>query len=174
MIRLLLLPVLLCTLLQAQAFYLMPDEGERAEKAIVQTLATARDEIILTLYTFTNNSLAKAIRQAASRGVRVLLIVDEKSLKGSLKDSKVPELAKLKNVTVKLASGKTSGRGTYAGLMHLKLAVIDRKTVIHGSANWSHSAFNLNHELLFIQEDETLAQQLLARLKPLFETARPY
>lgn len=174
MIRILTSVLFAFSLLLGRSFYLMPDDGERAEAAVARTLSAAKDEMIIALYTFTNNTLAKEVAKAAGRGVRVTLIVDDKNLRGNPKESKAKELAKLRNVTVLLARGKRSGNGEYDGLMHLKTAVIDRKMVVHGSANWSHSAFNINHELLFIEEDPVLAQQLLKQMQPLIAASKPY
>lgn len=175
MIRLFLIVLILCSHLVAKLFYLMPEEGARAEQAIEQSIQSARSEIVLTLYTFTNKRLYKALKAAAARDVKILLIVDGKNLKSNLHYAKAPQLAKLKNVTVRVASGEKAENGRYHGLMHLKVAVIDQKTVIHGSANWSHSAFSLNHELLFIEENNPhLAKALLAALEPLIKGAKPY
>ncbi|MGE4295840.1 MAG: phospholipase D-like domain-containing protein [Campylobacterales bacterium] len=173
MIRVVWMIILLNTVLLGKSFYVMPQEGARAEKALTQTLRSAEGEIVLFLYTFTNKTLSKALAQTAKRGVKIILVVDEKNLLGNLGSSQVPNLAKLENVTVFLAKGDRARQGYY-GLMHHKLAVIDRRVIVHGSANWSNSAFNINHELMFIEEDERLAQRLLESLQPLIEGAKRY
>jgi phosphatidylserine/phosphatidylglycerophosphate/cardiolipin synthase-like enzyme len=174
MIRIALLTLFLASLLQGRAWYMMPDDGVRAEEAAVHAIADADEEIILALYSFTNNSLTRALKKAAARGVAITLLVDESQVHRNSRHHKAGELAKLQNVTVHVTKGRASRRRNYHGLMHLKLCIIDRHTIIHGSANWSHNAFNLSHELLIIEEDPKWADQLLRRLEPTIKAAQPY
>lgn len=173
-IRIALLITLLVTLAQARAWYMMPDDGVLAEEAAVHAIADAKEEIVLALYSFTNNSLTRALKKAAARGVEITLLVDESQVQRNSRYHKAGEMATLQNVTVRVTKGRAARRGNYHGLMHLKLCIIDRHTIIHGSANWSHNAFNLSHELLIIEEDPKWAAELLERLKPTIDRARPY
>ena len=47
----------------------------------------------------------------------------------------------------------------YSGIMHIKMAVIDKKIVIFGSANWTYSAFSKNYETLFVSKDYAMAKK---------------
>ena len=50
-------------------------------------------------------------------------------------------LAKYKNIKTYRLKGLLSKNKKYSGIMHIKMAVIDKKIVIFGSANWTYSAF---------------------------------
>ena len=43
--------------------------------------------------------------------------------------------------------------------MHNKLAIIDSKTIVFGSANWSKSAFDINYEMLLISQNKDYINQ---------------
>jgi phosphatidylserine/phosphatidylglycerophosphate/cardiolipin synthase-like enzyme len=50
-------------------------------------------------------------------------------------------------------------------LLHAKLGIFDRQTVLFGSCNWSRSGFTRNHELDLLVNDATLARVFLSRLE---------
>ncbi|MDR2033993.1 MAG: phospholipase D-like domain-containing protein [Helicobacteraceae bacterium] len=161
-------------LLADRYFYVTPKEGARAEAAIVKTIDKAEREIIITMYSFTNNNLSAALKRAAKRGVKITIVVDEKNMLGNLRDSKAGELAKIKNILVKTARGDLAKSGKYYGIMHLKVAVIDEALSVYGSANWTNSAFNVNHEIVFIDDDEKLAKEIRGYLKAIVSEAENY
>ncbi|MDR2152109.1 MAG: phospholipase D-like domain-containing protein, partial [Helicobacteraceae bacterium] len=146
-------------------FFVSPKEGARAEAAIVTQIGKAKNEIIIAMYSFTNGAIADALKAAAKRGAKITLVVDEKNLRGNLKDSRAGELAKLRNITVMIAKGEKAKNGSYYGIMHLKVGLIDEKISIYGSANWTNSAFNVNHEILFIDDDPAIAKELKGYLE---------
>jgi phosphatidylserine/phosphatidylglycerophosphate/cardiolipin synthase-like enzyme len=155
-------------------FFVSPKEGARAEAAIVAQIGKAKSEIRIAMYSFTNGSIANALKAAAKRGVKITLVVDEKTLRGNLKDSRAGELAKLRNITVMIARGDKAKSGNYFGIMHMKVGIIDEKISIYGSANWTNAAFNINHEILFIDDDPKLAKELRNALAPIFNGAKDY
>jgi phosphatidylserine/phosphatidylglycerophosphate/cardiolipin synthase-like enzyme len=155
-------------------FFVSPKEGARAEAAIVSQIGKAKEEIVIAMYSFTNGSIASALKSAAKRGARVTIVVDEKNLRGNLKDSRAGELAKLRNIEVKIARGDKAKNGDYYGIMHMKVGVIDETISIYGSANWTNSAFNINHELLFIDDDPKIAKELKGYLETIIKNAKPY
>jgi phosphatidylserine/phosphatidylglycerophosphate/cardiolipin synthase-like enzyme len=50
-------------------------------------------------------------------------------------------------------------------LLHAKLGIFDRQTVLFGSCNWSRSGFTRNHELDLLVRDAALAGVFLSRLE---------
>ncbi|MDR0664594.1 MAG: phospholipase D-like domain-containing protein [Helicobacteraceae bacterium] len=170
----LVLALVLSALIADRYFYVAPKEGARAEAAIVSQIGKAENEIIIAMYSFTNGSIANALKAAAKRGVAVTIVIDEKNLRGNLKDSKAGELAKLRNVEVKIASGNKAKNGDYYGIMHLKVGVLDEKISVYGSANWTNSAFNVNHEIIFIDDDPKLAKEIKGYLEPIVKNAKAY
>lgn len=152
----------------------MPKEGAKAEAAIIREIGRAKSAIVLTMYSFTNGNIAKALKDAAKRGVKIVIVVDEKTELSGQKNARAGEMAKIKGVVVRLARGDRAKSGEYYGIMHLKVAIIDERLSIYGSANWTASAFNINHEIVFIDDSEKLARELLKSLEPLIKSSREF
>ena len=83
-------------------------------------------------------------------------------------------LAKYKNIQVYKLKGKLAKSKKYHGIMHMKMALIDRKTVIFGSANWTYSAFSNNYELLYINEHKEIAKKCEKYFGILLKKAKLY
>ncbi|NPA04225.1 MAG: DUF1669 domain-containing protein, partial [Epsilonproteobacteria bacterium] len=149
---LLLLSIFLFQLL-AQELYFMPYESREAKKQLLEWIDKAKSQIDVAIYSFTNHEIAQRLRNAARRGVKVRVIADEKQMKFERRYSKIPYLAKYRNIDIYLIKGKRAKNREYYGKMHLKLAIIDSKRLVFGSANWTYSAFKRNYELIYFLED---------------------
>lgn len=156
------LPVLLCALMLVAGplpavggtpgVYFSPAGG--AEKAIVECLDAARKEIKIAVYTFTNRELAMAVIRAHERGVKVAVILDGNDESDYSKGFHLQR----QGVTVRYSRGLPIPKRKYRfGLMHNKFAVIDDRTVITGSFNWTASAECWNRENVLIVDDVGLA-----------------
>ena len=131
----------------------------RCSAHIVREIEKAQKELLIAVYAFTNDDLARAVAQAKKRGVSVQIVLDrefdaanEKSQGRFLEEQRVP---------LKRVSGmKPPAREKETGLMHQKFAVIDRKIVFTGSYNWTRSADNVNDEnLLWFRDAGPLAEE---------------
>ncbi len=142
-----------------EKFFLLPKEKELALSALYKKIDTAATSIHISIYSFTHKKIAKKLRNAARRGVKIEIIFDKKSTKSQQGRSMLPYLAKYKNITVYRLNGKLAKNRKYHGIMHMKMAVIDNKTVIFGSANWTYSAFSNNYELLYIKQSYAIAKK---------------
>jgi len=134
----------------------MPHDGKRAENRLYNLFAHAKKEIKITIYTFTNRKLARALKTAAKKGVKITIIADKKEAK--FRYSVIPNLALLKNFSIYLLSGRKYKDSTKAK-MHVKLAIIDDRYIVTGSANYSYSAFYKNYEYLMIDTDRFLIKE---------------
>lgn len=139
-------------LFSKDAMYFMPFESKNALEDIISELKNAKSSVYIAIYNFTNKEIAKAIRDSAKKGVQYTIIFDEESNKENDK-SQIGFLAKLKNIKVCTLRGLQSKNGKYYGIMHNKLALIDNRIIILGSANWSKSAFEINYESLLISDN---------------------
>ena len=148
--------LLFSTLLFASEIYFMPYDGKRAETKLYNLFLHAKKDIKIVIYTFTNKKLARALKIAAKHGVKTTIIADKKEAK--YKYSVIPQLALIKNFHIYLLSGKRYKDGTNAK-MHVKLAIIDDKSIITGSANYSYSAFYKNYEYIMINNEHSLIKQ---------------
>ena len=144
-------------ILSADSLYFMPYDATNAVNALVSEIKSAKKEVKIAIYSFTNREIAKAIRDSAKRGVRFKIIFDYKS---NIDDSysQMGYLAKLKNIEVCTLRGKNNGK--YSGIMHNKIAIIDDKSVVFGSANWSKSAFDVNYEMMIISQNKSYISQI--------------
>jgi len=137
----------------AKEVYFMPKEGKKAENRLFYLFTHAKKEIKIVIYTFTNKKLAKALKIATKKGVKVTIIADKKESK--YHHSVIPRLAVLKNFDIYLLSGKKYKNNEKAK-MHIKLSIIDNDYLITGSANYSYSAFYKNYEYILIHKDKNL------------------
>ena len=131
----------------------------RCSAHIIREIEKAQKELLIAVYAFTNDELARAVAQAKKRGVWVQIVLDrefdavnEKSQGRFLDELKIP---------LKRISGmKPPVPEKEPGLMHQKFAVIDRKIVFTGSYNWTRSADNANDEnLLWFRDAGPLAEE---------------
>lgn len=119
---------------------------------IIRELEQAKKEILVAIYAFTSDELANAIVQARKRGVSIQVIVDREfdAANGRSKG----KFLEAQNILLRRVAGLKAGTlEKEAGLMHQKFAVIDRRLVLTGSYNWTHSAETLNDENLLLFRD---------------------
>ena len=114
---------------------------------IMGLLHEATGSIDGALYRLNHPGLAQALDEAAERGVRVRLLVDG----NKYKESRVTqELLTGARVPFRLAFGR-QGRGSK---MHHKFVILDQRTVLTGSYNWTHESEDENHENLIVLDDD--------------------
>lgn len=156
-----------------ELLYFMPEEQNQAFSQLISLIQGAKQNINISIYSFTNKEIAKALKQASSRGVSINIIYDKSS---NAKDTRstIGYLSKYKNIHTCLLSGKPSNNKKYNGLMHQKMAIIDRDILIIGSANWSKSAFSNNYELLFMTSNPQSVQKALKAFGQMFSQCTPY
>jgi HKD family nuclease len=142
--------LLLIISLSIQVFF-SPEGGAR--DAILGEMENAKYEINVAMYVLTDRELSNALISAKERGVKVKVLLDGKSATeiGYSKHHFLRE----RNVNVKLDNTHRTYGNKYEGIMHNKFAIVDNKTLITGSFNWTHSAEKLNEENLLIIKDDT-------------------
>lgn len=119
---------------------------------ILRELDRAKKELLVAVYAFTHDDLARALVQARNRGVAVQVIIDREFDFGN--DKSKGRFLQGQRIPVRRISGMKSGTmDKESGLMHQKFAVIDRAIVFTGSYNWTRSADRLNDENLLLFRD---------------------
>ena len=153
--------------------YFLPFESQKALAQLLSWIDKAYNSIDVAMYSFTNKKIAKRLKNAAARGVKVRLILDEEQ---NLNDrySQIGYLAKYRNIKVYTLQGKKIRRHEDFGKLHLKLAIIDRKRLVFGSANWSKSAFSYNYELIYFLQDIPKAKKATNYFERLLRSAKRY
>ena len=136
---------------QIQACFSPPIEGGcDPTQTIVAAIASAQSQILVQAYSFTSAPIAKAIVDAARRGVRVQVILDKSSVGGGysagtfLKNSGIPVLV-----------------DSAHAIAHNKVMIIDAQTVVTGSFNFTKAAEDRNAENLVVVQDRDLSKQYI-------------
>ena len=131
----------------------------RIDALLLTAIYAARREIVLTTpYFVPGEALLSALRSAALRGVRVVLIVPEKI------DSRLVRYASEAYNEDLLEVGVTILRFR-DGLLHTKSMAVDEEFTIFGTVNLDLRSFELNFELSLIAYDHdfSLAMRTLQR-----------
>jgi len=124
--------------------------------AVVKEIQKARKEVLVQAYSFTSKPIAGALIEAKGRGVDVEILLDRSNEKETF-----TELEHL------IKAGMIPQIDANHAIAHNKIMIIDKRTVITGSFNFTHQAENENAEnLLIIKGNAELAtayrQQFLA------------
>jgi len=138
--------------------WLLPDFQNRALTKVKELIDSARDSIQVAMFTFTHPVLAEALIRAKNRGVDVKVAIDFQSKKGASK--KAIEKLTEENIDILF--------NTDSKLCHHKYILLDHKTLICGSANWTKSAFNKNYDCFVILYNLDKTQKKF--MKKLFKT----
>ena len=126
--------------------YFTPPAG--AAQAIVKTIDASSSEVLVQAYGFTHNAIAQAIIRAHQRGVKVSVLLDQKS---DHTNRYVIDLLNNAQVSMRL-DGKHA-------IAHNKVMLIDENIVITGSFNFTNSAETRNAENFLILKSTALAKR---------------
>jgi phosphatidylserine/phosphatidylglycerophosphate/cardiolipin synthase-like enzyme len=138
-----------CANTNAISVYFSPQGG--CTEAIVAELNQARSNILVHAYSFTSDTIAKALTVAHRRGVKIRVILDK-----SQRTANYSSADFLSNAGI-----ETLIDAEHA-IAHNKVMIIDGVTVITGSFNFTKAAENSNSENLLVIRDCTLAEKYLA------------
>jgi phosphatidylserine/phosphatidylglycerophosphate/cardiolipin synthase-like enzyme len=123
---------------------------------LLAAIYAARHEIVLTTpYFVPGEALLTALRSAAVRGVRVVLIVPEKI------DSRLVRLASEAYHDDLLSVGVVILRFR-DGLLHTKSMVVDEEITVFGTVNLDLRSFELNFEVSLIAYDHAFSAAVRA------------
>ena len=126
-------------------------------------IAKAEREILVQAYNFTEPRIIAALIPAASRGVRVMLLVD-----------KISARQKGEGVDSCARAGIAVSVDRRPRIAHNKVMVIDGTTVLTGSFNWSKSAETANAENLLVVRSPDLAAAYAANFTRRLAVSVPY
>jgi len=124
-----------------------------AENTVIAAIDAAKSEIKIAMFAFTNRPIRESVIRAKKRGVDVQVILDRKQASSSYSVWRRGEW--------KTEAIPTRFSTQTRGFMHHKYAVIDGKTVLTGSFNWTGQAEGVNQENLLVLESPTLASRYL-------------
>jgi phosphatidylserine/phosphatidylglycerophosphate/cardiolipin synthase-like enzyme len=108
-------------------------------EAIVREINAARREVLVLAYGFTSQPIAQALVDAKLRGVHVEMVLDHSN-----------EHDAHSNLHFLLEQGVVPLIDAHHGIAHNKVMLVDGRTIITGSFNFTHHAENANAENLLI------------------------
>jgi phosphatidylserine/phosphatidylglycerophosphate/cardiolipin synthase-like enzyme len=132
--------------------YFAPKDGVAAK--IVARLEQAQQSIHFMAFSFTDDAIGETMRARAAAGVAVAGVFEKT---GS--ETQYSEYGKLRSAGLDVLQDGSPY------VMHHKVIIIDGRTVIFGSFNFSNNANRDNDENLLIVDDPTLAQAFEAEFQ---------
>lgn len=135
---------------------------DNIQEYIKAELYKSNHSIKIAVAWFTDNELFNIIYNKAMQGITVELII----MNDDINNSCGIIFSELQNIGGKVWLIGNNGESNT--LMHNKFCVIDNKTVINGSYNWTNKA-QRNHESITVVEDEDLALQFITEFKHIKE-----
>lgn len=130
---------------QLELFLLPQKEGL---DHLLSQLDKAQKTVTLALFTFTHPLLVKKLLELHERGVHIELFLDAYTARGASK--KALKQLQEAGIEASLSQGLP--------LFHHKWALIDSKTFILGSANWTRAAFEKNKDYILFLSNITKEQ----------------
>ena len=137
--------------------------GDDAEGAIVAKIEAAKQSIYVMAYSFTSVPIAKSLAAAAARKVDVHVILD-KSNEGAKYGASDYIAGRVAEVLCDFV----------VAIAHNKVMIIDERTVITGSFNFTKAAQKSNAENLLILESTDLAKSYRANWERRRAVSRPF
>ncbi len=115
--------------------------------AVVDVINQSQSEVLVQAYGFTHNGIAQALVKAQERGVRIRVLLDQKS---ESTNRYVVDLFTTNNIRMRFD-------GNHA-IAHNKVMIVDDNIVITGSFNFTNSAQTRNAENLLVLRSTDLAR----------------
>ena len=125
--------------------------GSDCDEMLIKQVDSAKKELVVAIYSFTHQTIARSYARASARGVKVYLKYDEEQADwvGMQAALKILRKAGIKCTPIKM-SQKYSG-------MHHKFTVIDGQKVLTGSFNYSAAGSKRNYENLVLISSKAIA-----------------
>ena len=138
MIRIFIITILLvANIFALENLYFLPKDGKKVMQDMETHIKNAKESIDIAMYNISYRKLVNLLNEASQRGVKVKIFYFKK--KADFSEN--VEAIKIKDK------------------LHTKIAIIDKKIVIFGSANWTEDSFKENYEVFYISDKEELAKQ---------------
>jgi phosphatidylserine/phosphatidylglycerophosphate/cardiolipin synthase-like enzyme len=141
--------------------YFSPHGG--CTEAAVKALEKAKTTVLVQAYSFTSAPIAKALVDAAKRGVNVDIILD-----------KSQRTEKYSEADFMVHAGLPTLIDARHAIAHNKVMVIDGATVITGSFNFTKAAEENNAENMLVIQDAILAGRYTENWKAHAEHSEAY
>ena len=139
--------------------YFSPNGG--CQQAVISEIRKAARTIDIAMYYLSSRDIAQALIRASENNVRVRVVLDQGQ-----------EIESASKSGYLIRHGLEVRYHLGFGLMHNKFAIIDGKSLITGSFNWTLTAEERNEENLLIITDEGTIEKYKERFNYLWSTSR--
>ncbi len=143
----------------AISVYFTPGFGEAALARIVRELDGAEREVWVAAFVLTHPRILAALNAAARRGVAVRVLLERRNLPDSREEDLDPRVELRQDAN--------------PAALHFKTIVIDERTVVTGSFNFTRSAAVRNDENLLVLTHPQLARRYKEKVWERWRRARP-
>ncbi|GAB4276019.1 MAG: phospholipase D-like domain-containing protein [Candidatus Promineifilaceae bacterium] len=131
---------------------------------IARTVVRAQNEILFLAFSFTDDQIGEAMLGRADAGVQIRGVFETVGADTSFSYYPLLQSANLPNVQARLDGNPN--------IMHHKVFIIDRETVIFGSFNFSDSANRRNDENILIVHDPVFASFFVEEFETVWQEAK--
>lgn len=137
--------------------------GDTCRNVIIQQIQSAVKQVQICVFTISDDLISDAILTSHKLGKDVRIITDnDKSLdEGS-------DIERMVRQGVQIKMDRTQNH------MHHKFMIVDGKTIITGSYNWTRSAARYNHENILLTQDAHLVKSFLKQFDQLWKEMEAY
>ena len=132
--------------------------GDQCKKIIMDAIRSAQDQIDICVFTISDDQISSLIKDAFNQGLGVRIISDNDKMLDLGSDIK-----DLADAGIEAKIDKTEYH------MHHKFMIVDHKTVLTGSYNWTRSAEEYNEENVVLIHHEPTAKQFEVEFDRLWE-----
>ncbi len=137
--------------------------GEACRNVIISQIKSATSHLQICVFTISDDYITDAIIGSHKRGTQIKIITDnDKSLD---EGSDIEQIAKL-GITVKM--DRTTDH------MHHKFMLVDGKSLITGSYNWTRSAAKFNHENILLTREVGVVKSFLKEFDQLWKVTEEF
>lgn len=135
--------------------------GFECHDALLQSLAQARESLDICVFTITDDTIAEEIFNASRRKVTVRIITDDEKAKDWGSD-----VYRLAGVGLDIRADDSVDH------MHHKFAIVDQRTVVTGSLNWTSGSVQ-NFENVIISSDTSVVKAYIEEFDRLWDIMKP-
>jgi phosphatidylserine/phosphatidylglycerophosphate/cardiolipin synthase-like enzyme len=135
---------------------------EQCDSLLINLISQAKKSIYVAIYSFTRDSLARALIDAKKRGVEVKVVIEEENAYGQGSDY---QMLKDAGIDIRLDGNPA--------LMHHKFMIVDGELVVTGSYNWSTAAEDRNDENFVVIRGKEVVDRFTQEFNRLLSIARP-
>jgi phosphatidylserine/phosphatidylglycerophosphate/cardiolipin synthase-like enzyme len=142
-----------------------PRAGENVKAELISVIDSAKSTLDIAIYSMGDPDISNEILKVKQRGIPVRVITDRTEGAGKYQEAIMNSLK---------AAGIPVKKNNHAGLMHLKVSIVDSATVTSGSFNYTKTAENENDEVFIIIRNQKISQGFTDEFNKMWSDTKNY